>query len=173
MRKMLFLFLGLPIAALSQIPQKEKIFENSIPAGLGQRIHLPERRYNPDFILDQAEGYRLHTRIFIIKTDSVYRNLLFKEYHYPHDSLKHYKFTRHDFYDSLGYNEILHHLSDSLAVIDFTRQELILYSACAKCLEVCRHKEGMEGCHRSACQFMDVWFVRDKEPLIVKKAEKN
>jgi hypothetical protein len=168
MRKMLFLFLGLPMAVLSQIPQSEIIFENSIPAGLGHRIHLPERRYNPDFILDQAEGYRLHSRFFIITTDSVYHSL-FKEYHYTETSLKNYHFTSNDFYDSLGYSQILHHLSDSLAVIDFTRQELILYSACTKCLEVCHHKEGMNGCHRSACQFMEAWFIRDKEPLIVKE----
>ena len=172
MRKMLFLFFGLPMAALSQIPQREIIFENSIPAGLGHRIHLPERSYYPDFFWDKQEGYLQHTLIFIIKTDSVYHNL-FNEYHYTPDSLKNYHFTSNDFYDSLVYNKILDHLSDSLAVIDFVRQELVLYSACAKCLEVCRHKEGMIGCHRAACQFIDAWFVRDKEPLIVKKTEKN
>lgn len=55
-------------------------------------------------------------------------------------------------------------LTDSLPVFDFSKQELVLYSACDQCLAFCNHhgKEN-EPCHRNVCRFQDAWFVRDKK----------
>ena len=163
---MIFTLLLCPLFMSAQRNNPDSIFLKSIPVGLGKTIHLPELRWHLHFSPDKNFDFKQRALTFIVTSDSVYHNL-FKDYHYTQDSLRNYHFTTYNFFDSLSYNRILRYLSDSLPVIDFARQELILYSACEKCLEVCNHKDGGESCHRAACNFRDAWFIREKEPLIV------
>ena len=53
---------------------------------------------------------------------------------------------------------------DSLPVFDFTKQELVVSIACSQCLVVCKHNDfrDNEPCHRNACNYSEIWFVREK-----------
>lgn len=61
------------------------------------------------------------------------------------------------------------HQNDSLPVINFSKQELVVYAACGQCMIVCNHHDkASESCHRNACHFQQAWYLRNKkEQLIV------
>lgn len=52
---------------------------------------------------------------------------------------------------------------DSLPVIDFTKEELLLHVYCPHCLVNCRHSRLDYPCHRNACSYSNAWFIRDKK----------
>lgn len=157
MRKLLLLSLLFPLFASAQYPD-DIAYLKSIPPGLGQSIHLPERDYNPDFKFDDSYEYRQKIRLFVVSTDSVYRAMFYR-YIFTKDSISNYAKAQKNIY-LVGFME--RHLRDTLPAIDFSTKDLVLYSACAKCLEVCAHQKGENHCHRAACDFRDTWFIREK-----------
>lgn len=164
MKKMLFLMLFIPNIVFAQRHEHVNAFIKSMPDELGRPVKMPERSYNRHFSLDDSVGYKIKQRLFVISSDSVY-HLVFHNYPYTIDSLDQFIFSDND---SSWYKQMFRYLSDSLPAIDFTRYELVLYSACGQCLAYCSH--GMqESCHRNACRFMDAWFLRDRMSLFVKK----
>lgn len=52
-------------------------------------------------------------------------------------------------------------LHDSLPFIDFNRQELIGLKNCPQCLAICPERPG---CHRNACQYVTIWYLRERKP---------
>ena len=160
MRKMLFLLLLFPVLSQAQRPEYDRAFVNSIPDSLSRSIHLPKRDYNPNFRFEDTVDYRQkRDRIFIVTTDSVYKKLFWR-YIYTQDSIIKYKQQNENSY-SLKWME--EHLVDSIPVIDFSKYELVMYSACAQCLAFCHHDEGNTSCHRNACNFREAWFIREKK----------
>lgn len=169
MKQIIFVLLLCPFFSSAQRDQLDSIFIKSIPANLGKPIHMPEISYNPDFNLDKLFTHRERIRIFPIGDDSVYHKL-FGRYVFTKDSLKKYReMGVEDYY----YRFMEQYLVDSIPVIDFSKNVLIVYSACAKCLEVCNHNEGSQSCHRAACDFREAWFIKEKEPLFVQKGKAN
>jgi len=159
MRKMLFLLLLFPVLSQAQQSEYEKAFFKSVPDSLTHLIHLPERDYNPNFHFDYTIDYsQKNNRVVIITSDSVYRKIFWR-YVYTQDSI--IKYTKLNT-DAYYLNWMKKHLIDSLPVIDFSKQELIMYSACGQCLAFCRHDEGYTSCHRNACNFRELWFIRKK-----------
>ncbi len=159
MKKLILLLLICPFYSMAQRNETDSVFIKSIPADLGKPIHMPELDYNPDFNLDKIFGYRERIRIFLIREDSVYKKL-FSRYIYTADSLKKYK---EDGDYAAWFRWMKQYQVDSLPVIDFSKNELVLYSACEKCLEVCNHKNGSESCHRAGCDFKEAWFIRKRK----------
>ncbi len=163
---MLFLLLLLPLAVQAQTERDYEIaFKGSIPANLGKPIHMPRRDYNPHFQIDAAVDYKTKSRIFIIQADSVYKKLFWR-YTYTHDSVRN---CRKKTNDDWWCNWMEQHLVDSLPVIDFRINDLVMYSACAQCLAYCRHDEMQNSCHRNACSFRETWFIRPKQNIPAKQ----
>ena len=53
---------------------------------------------------------------------------------------------------------------DSLPFFDFSKQELVVYTACGQCMIVCNHHgREREPCHRNACVYQEAWYIRDKK----------
>jgi hypothetical protein len=165
MRKMLFLLLLFPLFSQAQHTEWDIAYNKYIPPNLGKPIHMPERTYNP--IIDTIDFRQTDRRVVVVSEDSVYRKL-FSNYIYTKDSLKKYGHPdkEKDFYNWLTYKSIERYLIDSIPVIDFSKNELVIYSACAQCLAFCYHNEGRASCHRNACYFREVWFVREKRKNI-------
>lgn len=88
MCKLLLLSLLFPLFASAQYPD-DIAYLKSIPPGLGQSIHLPERDYNPDFKFDDSYEYRQKIRLFVVSTDSVYRAMFYR-YIFTKDSISNY-----------------------------------------------------------------------------------
>ncbi|MEO7923829.1 MAG: hypothetical protein ABIR30_09135 [Chitinophagaceae bacterium] len=167
MGKIFFLLLGWPLFTAAQKNEYDIAFAKSIPPGLGKPVRLPEREYNSNFSIVDLVDYDKRERVFIIKEDSVYR-ALFWRYVYTEDSLKKYRKTNDNKY---FFSWMEKHMSDSLPQIDFSKKELVLYSACAQCLAYCEHdeKNGYNSCHRNVCMFRDAWFIREKKTSYVKE----
>ena len=170
MRKMLFLLLLFPLFLHAQRPEYERAFFKSIPDSLTRPIHMPERDYNPNFNFDYTIDYRQkNNRVVVITSDSVYRKLFWR-YVYTQDSIRKYtKLKTEPYY----LNWMKEHLVDSLLVIDFSTQELVMYSACAQCLAFCNHDEGRTSCHRNACNFREAWFIREKKERNIAQMNKE
>jgi hypothetical protein len=121
---------------------------------------MPERDYNPDLRYDDTVSYFQKNRVFIVRSDSLYRNFFWR-YTYTNDSLKKYKNSKTD---SWWYKWMEKHHMDSLPVIDFSKNELLMYSACAQCLAFCNNQGMYNGpCHRNACNFREAWFIRKRK----------
>ncbi len=158
MKRLVCLLLLCPVLCIAQRSDREIAYSMSIPAGLGKPVHLPKRDYNPHYSLPGGTSSKNRSMIIAITTDSVYKKLFWR-YIYTKDSLAEYKRKGANRYDLFWAEQ---HLVDSIPVIDFSKHELILYSACAQCLAYCRHDEGYTNCHRNACNFSESWFLRDK-----------
>jgi len=157
MRKMILCLLIFPLFTGAQSPESVNAFNKSIPGNLGKPVRFPEQ-CNPDYSIEYIADYNIKSRIYIISSDSLYRKI-FWQYRFTKDSIRHYGVKR----DSWNYKWMIEHLADSLPLIDFDKQELVMYSACGQCLAFCNHEDGSESCHRNACNFMYKWFVRDKK----------
>lgn len=154
MRKMLFLYLLFPLLSKAQRDDYDIAFRKSIPDSLGKPIHLPER-YHSDFLYDVIPDLKERTKVLIIGSDSIYHKF-FSRYRYTDDSLKKYKKADGD---PWRYNWMAKHHVDSLPVIDFSKNELLVYAACAQCLAYCPGGP----CHRNSCSFREAWFIREKK----------
>ncbi len=163
MRKMILCIIIFPLFAKAQSPESEIAFKNSIPDSLGKPIRLPEPGYYRGFNMEDIADYYIKQRIFIISTDSIYRRI-FWDYRFTKDSLQKYGPDK----DSLYYKWMVKHRVDSLPVIDFSKQELVMYSSCGQCLAFCEHENGNKStsCHRNVCNFMYEWFLRDKKYVV-------
>ncbi|MDZ4793968.1 MAG: hypothetical protein SGI83_06790 [Bacteroidota bacterium] len=103
------------------------------------------------------------TLIYAISTDSMYHKI-FSLYRYTRADLEKYKEAK----DSLSYNYYSRYSVDSLPFFYFSKQELVLYSACGQCLNSCSHNgKDQEPCHRNACHFQEAWYVRDKKVQLI------
>ena len=164
MKQVLFLLLLLPLLSTAQRKEWIDTYNKSIPEGLGKPIHLPQRDYNP--IIDTIDFRQKENRVVVITEDSVYKKLFWR-YVYTKDSLKKYgkPDKEKDFYNWLTSQSIERFLVDSIPKIDFSKNELVLYSACGQCLTNCEHNEGHHSCHRNACNFSEVWFLREKKEV--------
>lgn len=155
MRKMFFLLLFCPLLADAQRSEYDIAFQKSIPDSLIQPIHMPERDYS-DFNYDVITDYKERRKVLIIRSDSLYR-IFFSKYRYTDDSLMRYKNSGGD---AWWFNWMERHHIDSLPVIDFSKNELMVYVACPQCLAYC---DNYEPCHRNACSFREAWFIREKK----------
>src|SRR5258705_12296659 len=160
MKKMLFLLLLWPVLIKAQRTEWDIAFLKNVPDSLTRPIHMPERDYNPRFRYDDTVSYFQKSRVFIVRSDSVYHELFWR-YTYTNDSLKKYKKLKTD---PWWYHWMEKHHVDSLPVIDFSKNELVMYSTCSQCLVVCNH-QGMpnEPCHRNVCNFTETWFIRKRK----------
>lgn len=156
---MLFFLVSLPLFSLAQQNDWDIAFQKSIPTGNGQPIHLPVRDYNSNFSVEPTYNYWQKRRVYIISSDSIYRKLFWR-YIYTRDSLKKYKELG---VDNWYYSWMEKHLVDSLPAIDFLKNELVMYAACAQCLAFCKHGDERGPCHRNACHFHETWFIRNKK----------
>lgn len=53
---------------------------------------------------------------------------------------------------------------DSLPVINFNQQKLFVRVYCPQCVVTCSHTgTDNEPCHRNACMYREVWYVRNKK----------
>jgi hypothetical protein len=163
MKQLFFLFLLLPLLADAQHAEWDIAFNKSIPDSLTQPIHMPVRDYNPYLAYEGSDtvNYKLKSRVIIIRSDTLYRKFFWR-YVYTNDSLKAYKTAGGD---PWWHKQMEKHHVDSLPVIDFSKNELIMYSACAQCLAFCHHAAGNQSCHRNACMFREKWFIREKKSL--------
>lgn len=164
MKKMLFILLIIPVLGFAQSDETVKAFLKSKPENLGTPIQLPQKDY---YVLPEMhDSQGRHKRIFIaiITSDSVYHQL-FSRYIYTQESLKNWVPTTDSFY----YKLMCEYLVDSIPLIDFSKQELVLYSACGQCLAFCHHndKENNESCHRNACYMQEAWYVRNKQKGLI------
>jgi len=163
---MLFLLVLFPNVIFGQSQESIYAFIKSRPDGMGRPVKMPERSYNSNYDLDGSVNYKIKQRIFIISSDSIY-HLVYRDYRYTRDSLNQFIFPDND---SSWYKQMFRYLSDSLPVIDFSKYELVLYSACGQCLAFClHHGKDHESCHRNACHFLDAWYIRDKEIALITK----
>ena len=160
MKKMLFFLLLFPVLIKAQQTEWDIAFLKSIPDSLTRPIHMPERDYNPRIRYDDTVSYFQKSRVFIVRSDSVYRELFWR-YTYTNDSLMKYKKLKTD---PWWYYWMERHHVDSLPVIDFSKNELVMYAACAQCLAFCNHQGMYNGpCHRNACDFRETWFIRKRK----------
>jgi hypothetical protein len=159
MKQLFVLFLLCPALTAAQRTEWDIAYTKSIPDTLTEIIRMPEKSYNPN----PKDNGIVHTtfsgRVLIIQSDSLYKQL-FGLYIYTNDSLKAYKAAG---CDQWHYNWMKKHHVDSLPIIDFSKEELIRYAACAQCLAFCRNAESRGPCHRNACSFRETWFIREKK----------
>lgn len=161
MKQLLLLLFLVPITTMAQRAEWDLAYKKNIPDSLTTLIHMPERDYNPHLRYDTGDiwGYRVKNRVVVIQSDSLYRQFFWR-YIYTDDSLKACKAAGCDHW---FYNWKEKHHVDSLPVIDFSKNELVMYAACAQCLAYCHHDTGQESCHRNACNFRETWFIRKKK----------
>lgn len=164
MKKLLNILFFVPLFSIGQSDESIFAFQKSIPSDLGVPIRLPKPGYNPDFDINQIAGYAAKQRVLVVASDLLYKKI-FHDFRFTKDSLAASGRDSTDWY----YQWMVQHLADSLPVIDFSRKELVLYSACGQCLAFCHHSKGETSCHRNACDFMITWFLRDKVPDLVRK----
>jgi hypothetical protein len=160
MKKLLLLFLLFPLSAEAQRTEWDIAFFKSIPDSLTQPIHMPVRDYNPSQSHDDIDiiHYKTKSRVVIIRSDTAYKKF-FRHYIYTNDSLKAFKAAGGDYWRHAWMEK---HHADSLPVIDFSKNELVLYSACVQCLAFCHHAEGKTPCHRNVCRFREKWFIKER-----------
>ncbi len=169
MKRLILLFIVFPLLAEAQRTEWDIAFNKSIPDSLTRPIHMPQRDYNPGLGYDNGNkvSYRTKERVVIISSDSVYRQFFWR-YIYTDDSLKAHKATGDGYWH---YKWMEKHHTDSLPVVDFSKNELVLYAACAQCLANCHHAAGSTSCHRNACMFREKWFIRAGKQLYSKQGK--
>ena len=160
MKQVLFLLLLAPLFSEAQRREWDIAYYKSIPQELGKPIHMPDRDYNPNFDWEETYNYRQKSRVYIISSDSIYRKLFWR-YVYTQDSLKKYDLPGD--YFQWQYKWMKEHLIDSLPIIDFSKNDLIVYAACAQCFAYCEHEQGSDSCHRNACNFRETFYIREKK----------
>ena len=166
MKRMLFILLLVPALSFAQSNESIAAFLKSRPENLGKPVTLPHRSYYDILSMRDSKGRYKRSFIAVITSDSVYHKI-FGQYIYTKESLKNWVTAADSFY----YKLMCEYSIDSLPVFDFSKQELVLYSACGQCLAFCNHEsEEREACHRNACHMQDAWYVRNKEPWIVKRS---
>lgn len=151
-----FAFLMLiTFTSVAQDTYEDIAYKKHIPAGVGDPIRMPDRNYS---VHTDTTDYDLKVRVIIIRDNQSYYKM-FSQYVYTRDSLDKYRKQ-----PGMEYFEkwMLRYMRDSLPKIDFSKKELILYSACAQCLAYCEHEGRISGCHRNVCNFKDTWFIRNK-----------
>lgn len=158
MKRLLLLLFLCPLVVVAQRSEWDFAYNQSIPDSLTKPIHMPQRDYNPHLRYGSSD-YSIKKRVVIIQSDSLYRQFFWR-YIYTEDSLKACKAIGCDHWH---YNWMEKHHVDSLSVIDFSKNELVMYAACAHCLAYCHHATGGESCHRNACNFRETWFIRKKK----------
>jgi hypothetical protein len=158
MKRVVFFLLLVPFFAGAQRTEHILAYQHHKPDSLTTPIHMPERDYNPHVDLTPSGLDRNPIRVFVIGTDSLYRKIFWR-YIYNDDSLKKLKQLG---VDQWTYDWTKRHHVDSLPRIDFSRQELLVYSACGQCLAFCRVEEGHRSCHRNGCNYRETWYVREK-----------
>jgi hypothetical protein len=161
MKQLLFLFMLFPLLADAQRTEWDIAFNKSIPDSLTQPIRMPPRDYNPYLAYEGSDtlNYKSESRVIIIGSAALYKQFFWR-YVYTNDSLKAFKAAGGD---PWWYNWMEKHHADSLPVIDFSKNELVMYAACGQCLAFCHHDEGKTSCHRNACMFRERWFIREKK----------
>jgi hypothetical protein len=167
MKQLLLLLLLLPSITKAQRTEWDIAFKKSIPDSLGRPVHMPARDYNPYQHYAEIDiiNYKTKSSVVIIRSDTLYRKF-FRHYVYTNDSLKAYKAAGGDYWRHAWMEK---HHADSLPVIDFSKNELLMYSACAQCLAFCHHDEGKTACHRNACMFREKWFIRERRQVAGKQ----
>lgn len=159
MKQVLFLLLLAPLFSNAQRKDWDIAYHKSIPAGIGKPIHMPDRDYNQNLNLEETYVYSQKKRVYVIKSDSVYRKLFWR-YVYTEDSLRKYnKPGKNEYY----YRWMVEHMVDSLPKIDFSIHELVIYAACAQCFAYCEHEKESDSCHRNACNFRETFYIREKK----------
>ncbi len=137
----LCLLLSLCLQGFSQRSEYFQAFRDQTPPGLGQEIFLPDPGLDAAFDLHRFDPRFGNKLIFVVATDSMYHRV-FSNYQ-----------------------------KDSLPFIDFSRNELVMYSACGQCLANCEHdKQENTACHRNACYYMRAWFIRARQATDMVKA---
>jgi hypothetical protein len=169
MKKLLLLLLLFPSLVIAQRIEWDIAFSKNIPDSLTKPIHMPERDYNPGLGYDNGNevSYRTKERVVIISSDSLYRQFFWR-YKYTDDSLKAHNATGDGYW---YYKWMEKHHIDSLPVIDFSKNELVMYAACAQCLAFCHHNEGKTSCHRNACMFREAWFIKERKQVAGKQGK--
>lgn len=160
MKQLRLLLFLCPIVAMAQPAEWDFAYKKSIPDSLARFIHMPQRDYNPHlrYNVGNTTNYSVKSWAVVIQSDSLYRQFFWR-YIYNNDSLKAGKDAGCDYWH---YNWMEKHHVDSLPVIDFSKNELVMYAACAQCLAYCHLDTGRESCHRNACYFRETWFIRKK-----------
>lgn len=170
MRIHLFLFLLLATVTAYSQDKYYQAFRAHMPTDLGTEIQLPDPGMG-EFDLDQFRFSSGSVNIMVIASDIMYHKI-FSRYRYNQDSLNNFKGEKTDW----KYKMMTACLVDSIPEINFNRYDLVLYSACGYCMELCQHDKGLESCHRNVCEYQKAWFLRDKSqerigaPEIMKSA---
>jgi hypothetical protein len=161
MKRLLLLFFLCPLVAAAQRTEWDIAYNKNIPDSLTKPIRMPERDYNPHLQYDIGDtpNYKVKKRVVVIQSNDRYKQFFWR-YIYNNDSLKACKAAGCDHW---LYNWKEKHHVDSLPIIDFSKNELVMYAACAQCLAHCHHTTGDESCHRNACNFRETWFIRKKK----------
>ena len=152
------LLLILICISLNSYSQDENLlaFRAHIPKDLGTEITMPDPGLG-DFNLEQFQRSSGSINIMAIASDSLFHKI-FSRYHYNKDSLNNFKGDKNDW----QYKMMLEYMADSLPKVDFSRYNLVLYSACGQCMAHCHHDKGNPSCHRNACDYQYAWFLREK-----------
>jgi hypothetical protein len=158
MYKLSLVLLLFPLLLKAQSKEEIDSFNVNIPTNLGKVIYLPDPGRG-DFEIDNIAPYDAKIRILVVTSDSLYHKI-FSRFNITSDSLNHYKGDK----TGWEYKWMQRWMTDSIPFIDFSKQELVLFSACAHCLAFCNHKVS-NSCHRAACDFTNRWFVREKAVL--------
>lgn len=68
-------------------------------------------------------------------------------------------------HDSVYYKIFSRYHKDSLPVIDFSKNDLVVGVFCSQCVATCRHlgERGNEPCHRNACRYKFIWYLGKKQ----------
>lgn len=159
---MLFLFLALPLLIRAQNNEYDAAFKISIPDSAGRPIHMPVRDYSTYSNFDYSVSKGYGGKVFIVRSDSIYRKFFYR-YTYTDDSLKKYSHLEKE--NPWLYSWYEKHHVDSVPVIDFSKNELLVYANCPQCLAVCKRNAGIGPCHRNVCLFREAWFIRELKPV--------
>ncbi len=152
---LLLLSLCISFNSFSQ-DRAEIAFRANIPTDLGKEIRLPEPG-SGSFNLEQFQSTPGSKNVMVIATDSFYRKI-FSLYSYTKDSLANFTGDKTDWW----YKRMVEYQRDSIPAIDFSRYDLVMFSACGYCMALCQHDKGIQSCHRAACQYEKAWFIREK-----------
>lgn len=170
MRIQFFLFILLIAGKVHSQDKYYQAFRAHIPSDLGTEITLPDPGIG-EFDLDKFRFSSGSVNIMAIASDVMFHKI-FSRYHYTKDSLQNYKGGKTDW----QYKMMTTYQVDSIPAIDFNKYDLVLYSACGYCMELCEHDKGVDACHRNACEYQRAWFLREKSqerieaPAIMKSA---
>jgi hypothetical protein len=64
--------------------------------------------------------------------------------------------------DTLYYRLFQRYHPDSLPLIDFSKNELILTTACHQCIAYCNDEGQNTPCHRNVCSYTFIWYLKGR-----------